>query len=294
MHTRAQAWRWPLGLVLVGMLILVAGKRSAAQIIFARGQNVAPAFEGWELNPDGSFNMVFGYFNRNSDEELDIPIGPGNSVEPGGPDQGQPTHLFPKRNRFTFRVKVPKDFGSKELVWTLTAHGKTEKAYATLKPEYFIDDHIMMLNNANIRTLDSGQNKRPDLEIEGSPARVAKVGEPLRLTAIASDDGIPKPRSSPGNSGALGLRVAWFVYRGSGKVTFSPEQFKVNIDYRGNSPWTRGWKAPTIPRDGKYSVNVTFTEPGTFVLRAMAHDGGLDTTRDVTVTVQPGSSEAQR
>src|SRR5437763_1815465 len=70
------------------------------QGLYYSGQNVAVAFEGWEENADGSFNMVFGYYNRNLDEKVDVPIGPDNNVEPGGPDQGQPTHFFPQRNHY--------------------------------------------------------------------------------------------------------------------------------------------------------------------------------------------------
>src|SRR6202521_3017343 len=94
--------------------------RSEVQIRYSSGQNVAPVFEGWERNPDGSFNMVFGYMNRNYEETVDVPIGPDNNIEPGGPDQGQPTHFLIRRRQFAFRVKVPKDFGDKDLVWTLT------------------------------------------------------------------------------------------------------------------------------------------------------------------------------
>ena len=104
-----------------------------AQESFSSGQNIAPVYEGWEQNPDGSFNLVFGYFNRNWEEEIDVPIGADNTIEPGGPDQGQPTHFLPRRNRFLFRIRVAKDFGKREIVWTLTSHGKTERAYATLK-----------------------------------------------------------------------------------------------------------------------------------------------------------------
>ena len=56
------------------------------------------------------------------------PIGAGNNLEPGGPDRGQPTHFFPRRNQFVFKVRVPPDFGNKEVVWTLTSNGVTEKA----------------------------------------------------------------------------------------------------------------------------------------------------------------------
>ena len=52
--------------------------------------------------------------NRNWEEEIDVPVGPDNNIQPGGPDQGQPTHFQPRRNRFMFRVRVPKDFSEKE------------------------------------------------------------------------------------------------------------------------------------------------------------------------------------
>src|SRR6201984_2403370 len=118
-----------------------------AQLSYSSGQPLSPAYEGWEKNGDGSFNLVFGYMNSNWEQEFDIPIGPLNNFSPGPADQGQPTHFFPRRNRFVFRVRVPKDFGKKELVWSLTSHGKTEKAYATLKPDYFMDDIVIMNNN---------------------------------------------------------------------------------------------------------------------------------------------------
>src|SRR5262245_54243177 len=79
-------------------ILLAAGitlPLSGGQEKFVRGQNIAPIFDGWEQNPDGSFNMVFGYLNRNYEEVVDVPIGPSNHLEPGGPDQGQPARFFP-------------------------------------------------------------------------------------------------------------------------------------------------------------------------------------------------------
>src|ERR1700739_3683660 len=99
---------------------LVVTRPPAAADSYSRGQSVSPAYEGWEQNADGSFNLLFGYMNTNWEEEPDVPVGPENNIEPGGPDQGQPTHFFPRRNRFVFRVRVPKDFGTQDVVWTLT------------------------------------------------------------------------------------------------------------------------------------------------------------------------------
>ncbi len=165
---------------------------------YSRGQNASPAFEGWELNADGSFNFLFGYMNRNWEEELNVPIGPDNNIEPGGPDQGQPTRFLPRRNRFVFRVRVPKDWGQKELVWTLTTKGKTEKAYASLRADYFVDDVVIASETgalgAGTSSPEIRANKRPTVKLDGDRTRTVKVGEPLTLVAWVTDDGVPKPR----------------------------------------------------------------------------------------------------
>src|SRR5499427_7467157 len=120
------------------LLLVLAFHQS---LTYSRGQNISPAYEGWEQAADGTKYFVFGYMNRNWEEEIDVPIGAENGFAPGIPDQGQPTHFLPRRNRFIFKVKVPAAFKEKdELVWTLTTHGKTEKAYATLRPDYVLDD----------------------------------------------------------------------------------------------------------------------------------------------------------
>src|SRR5207253_8599159 len=91
----------------------VAVASAHAQIRYATGQNVAPVFEGWERNADGSFNFVFGYMNRNYEEDVDVPVGAANSFEPGPADQGQPAHFYTRRQQFVFKVRVPKDWAKK-------------------------------------------------------------------------------------------------------------------------------------------------------------------------------------
>jgi hypothetical protein len=287
-------------------LVIAVGvlRRTSAQDLItgsqSTGLNVAPVYEGWRENPDGSFTMLFGYFNRNWDEAIDVPIGPDNTIEPGGPDQGQPTHLLPRRNFFVFQVRVPKDFGSKDLVWTLTSHGKTERAYGTLRPGYAIDDAVMSLNfGGTSTTVFDKSNKPPTLKVDANSVRT-QVGQALPLIAVATDDGIPARKSLPAPNpfnptganlqSAAGLRLAWFVYRGAGAVTFDPPQFKVFMDIRNGSPWTPGWQVPPIPPANKWTTRVTFSEPGTYILRCLAHDGALPVYQDVTVTVSPASA----
>ena len=201
----------------------------------ARGQNVAPAYEGFWRNADGTFDLMFGYYNRNWEEEIDLPVGPANMLEPGAADQGQPTHFFPRRNQFVFKVRVPANFGNKEVVWTLTSNGQTEKAYGTLRPAYAVDETVMMANfGAGGQTgfvPDMMGNKPPELKVEGEKKRTAKVGEPVTLSAVATDDGKPKARPMPaflvGQShflpnAATGLRLSWFTYRGGSKIRVRP------------------------------------------------------------------------
>ena len=196
------AWVWSRWTFLlgVGVVLLVSGPPAASsQITYSRGQNVAPSFEGWMPNPDGTFEIFFGYFNRNFEEHLHIPIGPNNNVEPGGPDRGQPTYFFPRRNLNIFTVTVPADFGDNELVWTVTAHGKTERAYASLIPEFILDQRIIFRQPTGFDVQGELEHNRvPTVRIEGDMQRMASVGQPLALIAVAGDDGIPPSKPADG------------------------------------------------------------------------------------------------
>jgi hypothetical protein len=266
------------------------------------GGSIAPAYEGFWRNEDGSFDLLFGYFNRNWDEEIHVPVGPDNHLEPGGPDMGQPTHFLPRRNQFVFRVRVPADFGDKEIVWTLTANGETNRAYGTLRPEYAVDEVVMSANfGAGGQTGFNPQlvgNLPPEVSVEGALERSARVGEAVVLAALATDDGKPGRRGmSAGAVGqtqfvpnsATGLRFSWVHYRGPGEIVFTPTQTKVWQDGRdgANSPWAAGWSPPEIPAGNRWTATATFTEPGTYVVRALASDGGLVDYQDVTVVVTP-------
>jgi hypothetical protein len=287
--------------LLVAAIAIAMLASAAAQVPVPKdNDNITPVYEGWLPNDDGSFDLVFGYMNREWEGETSIPLGPGNTMDPAGPDHGQPTNFFPRRNRFVFKVHVPKDFGTKEIVWTLTSKGRTERAYGTLKNDYVLDDTVIMSNigagGALSTTPDMVGNKPPVLNVEGSKNRTARVGEPVAFSAIATDDGKPNKRNMPAALGgnyllpqsANGLRLSFFVYRGPGNaVTFEPPQTKVWEDTRdgGGSPWSAGWVVPPIPEGNRWQARATFTEPGTYVVRALAHDGGLFTSQDVTVVV---------
>ncbi len=297
------------------MLSLFAGAVSAQT--YLKGQHIEPAYEGWRQLEDGSYVMIFGYHNENWQEELDIPVGTDNFFSPGLEDRGQPTHFLPRRNRFTFEVPVPADWGDKELAWTITANGVTKVAYGTLARDYVIDNVVIASETGSLgagtSSPESRSNVPPVLTVLGDRVgdevvRTVRVGEPLLITARVDDDGLPRPRTQSGPRTAEselrrflrpptritvgktnGLFLSWNVYRGAGEVTFDPPQVKPWEDTRtsANSPWGALWVPPPIPEDGVYETNVTFSEPGQYVLWGRADDGGLFHDQYITVNVEP-------
>ena len=215
------------------------------------GQGVAPVYEGFDVNADGSYNMWFGYMNRNYEEALDVPIGPDNSFSPGGDiDRGQPTHFVPRRHKDVFKVVVPKDFPKEgQLTWTLTAHGQTQRVAGTLNPVWQID-HERATRGGNSEKIDS--NTPPKVDVQPSAATIAAAGRSTTLTLSATDDGLPVRRGQP-----IGMTVLWTKYRGPGDVTFSADRAKLV--------------------NGKTATTATFSEPGDYILQAVVDDGSGET-----------------
>jgi hypothetical protein len=294
----AQPIRAAVWVALAAAPLIAQSQSTELHIKFKAGQGVVPVYEGWERVPDGSFNMVFGYLNRNHVQELAIPVGVQNGFEPGPADRGQPSYFYPRENHFLFKVNVPKDWDrEKELVWTVTANGRTETARATLLDIWEIDRKVEVSNNGGgVQTSNELIAKDQPPAVNIAPVARARTGTAVSIVASVNDDGIPgetKPRKprplEPSLTGAppspvnvplpqkprppQSLSVIWFVYRGPAGATFDPEGYAKVVD-------------------GKAEVKATFTRPGTYTVRAFAHDGLLRTPADVTVTVDgPTSSQ---
>ncbi|MDA9870398.1 hypothetical protein N9D35_01275 [Gammaproteobacteria bacterium] len=294
--------------VITTLLSLLASP-SLAQTSYQSGQHIEPAYEGWRPNADGTFSFMFGYMNENWLEEPDVPIGENNAFSPGDADRGQPTHFLPRRNRFNFEVVVPADWGDRELVWTLNVNGKERKAYATLKPDYQVDNIVIASETGSLgagtSSPESRANVKPTIEVQGDEIRTVRVGEPLVLNTRVIDDGIPKASrdSTISEKDAMrrmmrpptritvgkvnGLFLSWNVYRGEGHVEFDPPLPKPWEDTRtsANSPWGALWLPPELPEDGMIEVKATFDKQGTYILWARADDGGLYNDDYITVRV---------
>jgi hypothetical protein len=267
------------------------GFLSGTDIQFNAGQSVQPIFDGWTRNADGSYQLHFGYLNRNYVEEIHVPVGPDNMLEPAGPDRGQPTYFYTRFNRRLFSVTVPRDFGKGEVVWTLKTNGRTEKAVGWLQPEWEIEGSAGSEKTKNVA---------PAITVAPPTAPVA-LSAKLPLTAKVSDDGLPKPgkprvggnsenppafrpdskHTPPVNVPTVqrtrpvrlqGLSVAWRVWRGPGAVTFEPATLPV--------------------KDGQAATTATFSKPGEYVLRAIANDSAATTVQDIKVVVTDGAASS--
>jgi hypothetical protein len=225
--------------------------------IKSSGQTVTPAYEGWYRNPDGSFSLSFGYLNRNSEEVVDIPIGPNNFVSPGSQNQGQPTEFQPRRHWGVFAVKVPKDFGLKEVVWTLKIRGAIFAIPGSLHPNWQIDALEGEAGSGNtppvLRFTEGGPEARGPLGFVSGPLTTT-VGNALKVVVWASDDGKASGTVASAGRSAVPVTLAWFKHQGSGKVSFNPQSSKVNAS---------GEETSTL---------ASFSEPGDYILRARAND----------------------
>lgn len=242
--------------------------------IKAFGGNVTPAYEGWFDSADGSHNFLIGYYNRNSQEEIDIPIGPNNRFEPGGPDLGQPTHFLTRRRYGYFIVNVPKSFTkTQKVTWSLTVNGVTSTVPFQLHTDYNISPMKASEESPNrgfnqpptLRFVEAGSGTQGPMGTGLKPMaeRKATVGQPMPLDIFADDDGLyANANGSSVSAEAAIVRLEVSKYRGPGTVTVKEEPKLAAI---------KGGK-PMEPYSGKGSTTVTFSAPGEYMLHVHALD----------------------
>src|SRR5215472_2356550 len=204
---------------------LEGSPRAAAQLplepLRESGQNVTPAYEGWYRNADGTISLLLGYFNRNLNQEVDIPVGPDNHIDPGGPDRGQPTHFLTRRQWGMFTIVVPGDFPEKKLTWTLTSNGKTSSVPMTVHKDYEISPFKdpALGNTPPVVQMKGAKYQGPPRGIAATVT--STVGKPIELQASVTDDMVVDPRRP---ADAQKLFVSWSRFRGPGVVHFAAPQ----------------------------------------------------------------------
>ena len=280
--------------------VCLAGAPSAQQLAMEplkdSGSNVYPAFEGWYKNDDGTFTLLIGYYNRNKKEVLDIPIGPENKIEPGGPDQGQPTHFEVGRGWGTIAIKVPKDFGDKKLVWTITANGKTVSIPFGVVKGYQIEpflDAAMGNKPPTIKFSETG------LALQGPPAPLAQanvingaVGESVAIKYWITDDGNEEP---PTGGSAAAPPPAGAAPQGPPR---RPRVSTTLTKYRGPGEIKFADNTPPIEKE-MVNTTATFSLPGEYIIRVEGNDssgvggGGFQccwTTAYIKAVIKPANT----
>ena len=255
------------------------GLQFNVRFLRASGGPVIPFFDGWYDNPDGTYELVFGYYNVNTEEVLDIPIGTDNAIAPSEFDGAQPTHFLPvpvddHRHRGVFTVRVPADFGDRDVVWTLRVGDKTFSVPGRVtSPPYELEGW----EQPGRATVAPTVRFDPFGPKGSGPAGIAagpldtRVGIPLPLTVWTT-------RQNPfREADALPISVTWFKHQGPGNVIFSDRTAQVAVE-----------------GDGTATTDVTFDAPGDYVLRVLAYNSVRDfefyccwTNGFVTVTVGP-------
>jgi len=221
------------------------------------GQSVTPAYEGWYPNSDGSYSIVFGYYSRNSEDTLEIPIGDKNVVE-GVPDGGkviaQPSEFLPGRHFGVFAIHVPSDFDG-EVTWTLEDDGQTFAIPGGLNPLWKTDavnGDAMGNHPPQVRFAANGPTGAGPMGIMDDRTLTAQVGQPLEITVWGSDDGVGE--QMPGERSKEPLPFHWLKQSGPGEVTFSPVDVKIPVE------------------GGSATTSAVFGAPGSYVLRVRAND----------------------
>lgn len=279
-HPGRVAARVCVSVMLAGGLSTVAQKAEVGITLSAQqlpsepqrqfGTGVTGAFEGWFDAPGTGRLFLIGYLNRNTSQEIDVPIGPNNRIEPGGPDMGQPTHFLPGRQWGVFVIPVPKDFttADQRYTWTIVANGQTTTIPLRLHPDYTVTpfaDVAIKNTPPVVRLEEKGQSLQgPVARLETAPMRTTSISAPLALSVWVTDDAkfasgtMAVPRKLPPP-----VELTWSKYRGPGAVSFEkanpPVQTLagggVNVEFRG--------KADTTAR---------FSEPGDYVLHLLVND----------------------
>ncbi len=262
------------GAVILGMIaggVLLSGQVQPPEPRRGSGASVTGAFEGWFYNPDGSRSFLVGYYNRNSQQILDIPIGPDNKIEPGGPDMGQPTHFLPGRQWGMFTVPAPKDFKPTDsYVWTIVSNGRSNSIPLRLNPDYVMSPftEIAVGNTPPVIRFEQGTAMKvqgPQASVASAPARSATLAAPFPLTVWLTDDlKFTSGTSAPPSEARAPVSVSFSKYRGPGAVTFDkvkPALEKLPVG-----------EAPNAPYSGKATTNVKFSEPGDYLVHIIAND----------------------
>ncbi len=326
MHVKRSLVAALAGVAVAGWIAVGSGQGIPTGILpgpyLASGDAIYPAFEGWGPLEDGANAALIGYYNRNKDQELDIPIGPSNHFDGATADLGQPTHFLTGRQWGVFAARFPANVSTtNRLTWTLVANGQTSTVSFWNNPPYWVDffkfaatgntpPHISFSSSDKghwgpvlepvAQTYEVGVNKALDLTVF-----VTDLGntydpyEGLGGAAVANANAGRGRGGRGGRGGAAGLlgrgrgaptdvTLEWSKYRGPGWVSIDDPSLSL-------SKKREDGKVVDESEVMQAKTEAWFDAPGEYWLMAQAKDdsstrGGGDqccwSTTHVKVTVK--------
>jgi hypothetical protein len=238
------------------------------------GEPIVPFMEGWYDNADGSITVSFGYWNRGEDD-VSIPMGDANHIEPATLDGMQPEVYFAGRHHGVFAVTIPVSMGDETIWW----HLKTGN-FAALKvpgergsPAYELDRNPRPQGSVQpLIWLETGKPGTGPEGVVSSTVRTVVVGEPLTLE-VGTDDLSVRDTSNPAFAKPLDSRVVWYKHQGPGEVLFTEDPSTPFMTYfrkvSGRLTLPNSPTSIAIPESkGPARVRATFSEPGEYMIRA--------------------------
>lgn len=260
--------------LLAGAVLVAQAPQLPSAPLKQFGASITASFDGWYDNPDGSHNLLIGYYNRNTESELEIPIGPNNKFEPGSPDRGQPTHFLPRRHFGMFIITLPQETPkTQKIAWTLTANGVTTTVPMYLHVDYNLSP-LKSTEESPDRTFNLPATLRfapngpswfgPGVTPARAVERDATVGTPMPIEFFVDDDA----RYSTGGNGPMNnpqapVNLTISKYRGPGNVKVAEAKPKFEA--------LKGGK-PMEPYGGKAATTLTFSQPGEYLVHVTVND----------------------
>jgi hypothetical protein len=230
----------------------IGGERYPLGTAIRCGEGVAPFFDGFYVNEDGSHTYSFGFMNRNQEEIIEIPIGPNNFITPAQFNGMQPTYFPPynapggfggRRERGAFAVRVPAGFTG-DVVWTLIANGKEYKVPARTGLAAYELSYTPQAAGSLMPVVRFAENGPPSNGREGvvHGPLMARVGQPLTVDFWMEDRGERRPTA---------VNFGWWKHQApvGAEVEFNPATGR------------------TEAGGGKATTTVMFSQPGEYMLR---------------------------
>lgn len=274
--------------VSAGPTALEAQVRRPLQAYPSSGLPVSPVLEGWYDNGDGTYTISFGYWNRNREDVVEIPVGENNSIEPAEFDGKQPTTFLPGRHRGVFGVTISEDMRDEDIWWSIRSAGDVHRApgrthAAPYQLDWYARPHGTLPPLVWFESEGWAGQGPPGVMAQES--LTASVGSRITLSVNARDLSARDPEDFRFRE-AIPVRVVWSKYQGPGEVEFTRHEStpEPEVEESEGGPGGRGARGggrfgarrPSPERielsegRGTASVYATFSEPGDYVLRAQA------------------------